>query len=69
MFEITEEQQKIFENWKTIHNKKCVFSDPMKQGAIGGRFTYIFTPTGLGVITKVKCACGDEIDLTNSENW
>lgn len=39
------------------------------QGAIGGRITYEFTPTGLGLITVVRCACGDKINLTNFENW
>jgi hypothetical protein len=39
-------------------------------GASGGRFTYSFTPTSLRVVIKVKCnLCGDEIDLTEYEDW
>lgn len=38
-------------------------------GAIGGRYTYSFTPTGLGVIVSIKCWCGAELDLTDNEDW
>lgn len=38
-------------------------------GAIGGALTYSFTPTTLGVVIKVKCACGKEIDVTDYEGW
>jgi len=60
---------KELQDWKEEHNKTCPFADPMKQGAIGGRFTYCFTPTGLGCIKTIKCACGEEFDLTHSEDW
>ncbi len=36
-----------------------------KGGAIGGSLTYCFTPTTLGVVAEVKCACGKKIDLTD----
>ncbi len=38
-------------------------------GTIGGRFTYCFTPTGLGMIKEIQCACGKIITLSSSENW
>jgi hypothetical protein len=39
-------------------------------GAIGGRFTYSFTPTSLGVVVKVRDAItGLEEDLTNYDHW
>lgn len=39
-------------------------------GAIGGRFTYMVTPTGLGVIIKIRDNCTkEEIDLTSYEEW
>ena len=41
----------------------------MNQGAIGGRLSYRFTPTGLGEIVVVTCACGEEVDLSFSEDW
>jgi hypothetical protein len=39
------------------------------EGAIGDRLTYQFTPTGLGIIKVVKCACGAKLNLTNYEDW
>jgi hypothetical protein len=69
MFELSDDEQKKFEKWDKKHKKKCEFGDPMKQGAIGGRLTFYFTPTSLGTITKVKCACGEEIVLTNTKDW
>lgn len=38
-------------------------------GPIGGNLTFSFTPTGLGVIAKVRCSCGAELDLTDYESW
>lgn len=29
-------------------------------GAIGGRFSYVFVPTSLGVIGTIRCGCGEE---------
>lgn len=28
--------------------------------AIGGRFSYVFVPTSLGVIGTIRCGCGEE---------
>lgn len=52
-----------------VHDETCKFKDPKKRGVIGGRPTYCFTSTSLGMITTVKCACGEEIPLTNFEDW
>lgn len=38
-------------------------------GAIGGKLTYSFTPNSLGMVTKVTCACGDEVDVTDYDEW
>lgn len=39
-------------------------------GAIGGRYTYEFTPTGLGVVCKVRdSVSGAVIDLTEYDEW
>lgn len=38
-------------------------------GAIGGRFSYKFTPTGLGTIIHCECACGDHLDVTDYDGW
>lgn len=37
---------------------------------IGGKFTYIFTPTGIGTAIVVRCnACGEEEDITDINSW
>ena len=39
-------------------------------GAIGGNLTYAFTPTSLGVVTKVTDSLtGETIDLSDYEDW
>lgn len=67
---ITDEEK--FEDWYKDH--RCQFVDdgttPVNPaGAIGGSLSYIFTPTGLGMCTSVRCVCGDELDLTDVERW
>ncbi len=69
MFELDEDEKNTMYNWLKKHNKTCKYSNPHVQGAIGGRSSYIFTPTSLGITTKVKCACNEEICLTDYTNW
>lgn len=38
-------------------------------GAIGGGLTYEFSPTGLGMVIKVKYFNGAELDLTDYDAW
>lgn len=66
-FTLDKKQFNEVQNWMKEH--KCKFKSQWDLGAIGGRFTYQFTPTSLGAICKVKCACGKEIDVTHSEDW
>ena len=61
-FLLDADQEKKLAKWKKKH-KKC------KSSTEGVKFIYEFVPTGLGTIAKVKCLCGKEIDLTDSENW
>jgi hypothetical protein len=41
------------------------------QGAMGGRFTYHFTPTSVGMVIKVTDALEqkDTIDISDYEGW
>ena len=63
-FCVTNEQQQRIEEWKRSHvnqlnakkNRECC----EKAGAIGGRFTYCFTPTSIGTVGTVRCSCGAE---------
>jgi len=38
-------------------------------GAIGGSMTWSFTPTGIGVVVRVKHASGAELDLSDYGEW
>jgi hypothetical protein len=68
-FALTDEQAEKATDWKTEHDKTCKNADPLKQGAIGGRFTYCFTGTSVGVVAKLRCSCGAEIDLSDYDAW
>jgi len=65
MFTLDKNKLEQIDAWNKNHN--CNMKENI--GTIGGRLTYSFTPTGLGEIVTVKCACGEELDLTNSEDW
>ena len=64
VFKLTEEQEKKLTKWKKKLNKK------EETGAIGGAFTYAFTPTSLGIIVEVIHApSGEKINLTDYDSW
>lgn len=71
MFQITEDQQKLADDFMKTHS--CSLEDDelggKKIGAIGGQYTWSFTPTGLGVIVNIACICGEEEDLTDVGSW
>ena len=62
---LDETQTKMLNEWNEKHF--CEFKD--YSSAIGGRLTYCYTPTSLGMIIVIRCECGDKIDVTNYENW
>lgn len=61
-FELTEEQIKKYEEWRS--SKKGSY-----RGPIGGGYTFCFTPISIGVIVVVKCDDGTHLDLTEYENF
>lgn len=63
MFTLDAEQLKKLQTW--------IDQLPTCPGtAIGGQFTYSFTPTSLGDVVKVKCGfTGQEIDLSDYDSW
>ena len=63
MFKLTEDQQEETKEW--MHGHDCPID---YEGAIGGKITYNFTPTGLGVIERVSCSCGSVLDLLNNSH-
>ena len=65
-FFISEEQDKKIKDWIEKHTKEK-HAGSSYAGAIGGRYEYIFIPTGLGVIGTIKCTCGDEFEFQTIE--
>ena len=63
----------MFKADQFIKNHECTIEKDefghKKFGAIGGGVTYHFSPTGLGVIQSVSCACGKELNLTDFDCW
>ena len=66
MFCLTEDQENRVKEWMKDHRNECTLDD---AGAIGGRYTYEFTPTGLGMCEVVKCVCGSELNVTDYDGW
>jgi len=64
MFSLDKKELKKFHKWDIEHKKTC---EMLNSSAIGGRITYCFTPTGLGTIIKVTCACGESHDCTEGD--
>lgn len=56
-FSVSEVERLEINKWIEQHIKDSHEGDDY-VGAIGGRFSYEFTPTSLGVIGEVKCTCG-----------
>lgn len=65
-FELTDEELKKYQDWLKEHNKTCPIH---YEGAIGGKITFSFTQTGIGCFTKVSCACGEELLLSNIDEF
>lgn len=62
MFDLTKEQLDVVGKFLEENRKP--------SGAIGGQFSYIFTPTSLGIVCKIKDNIGgEEIDLTDYFTW
>ena len=49
------------------HNKECELNNITTT--IGGKISYIFTLTGLGVACGVRCACGWHKECTDVSKW
>jgi len=65
-FRLEGKEERDADLWKEKHLETCT----QKQvGAAGGRFTYAFTPTGIGVCIVVKCCCGEEKNVTDYSGW
>lgn len=64
---LSDEQNITLNKWKMSQEKQYGVDN---IGAIGGAYTYSFTPTALGTIIKVSNAVTkQEIDLTDYESF
>jgi len=65
-FTLEPAQVKKFKKWNNKHKKTCKYAlDQTSMGAVGGRLTFSFIPTGIGCISEIKCACGEVLDVTD----
>lgn len=62
-FNLNEDQSKKADKW--IRKHKC----DIESTAIGGKISYLFTSTGLGMCAEVRCICGKKKDLTEIDKW
>jgi len=79
MFTINDVESGRIKAWKERHDLECPLSpqnnkDKLKSptGAIGGRISYSFTPTGLGNVVEVDCVCkkGEyHFNATDFDGW
>ena len=54
------------ERLEEFYDKHC---DCPFTSALGGKYTFIITPTGFGPCTSIKCnSCGEEEDITDEES-
>lgn len=67
LFGACAEQLDAFNKWKALHDATHIPEGRKTRpiGAIGGAYTWEFTPTSLGTVTVVRCACGEGIDVTD----
>lgn len=64
-FDISEDEQQRINDWCKKHDEEKHGADYKNNkfrysGAIGGAYTYCFTPTSIGIIGAIKCSCGDK---------
>lgn len=55
-FPISEKERERIKKWIANHEEEHRGG----HGACGGKYNYIFTPTGIGTFGCVKCSCGKE---------
>jgi predicted Zn-dependent peptidase len=71
-FELDDAQTKKLYEWLKEQESKAesIQGREPYYGATGGQLTYMFTPTNLGVVVKVKHEYTKAvIDLSEYENW
>lgn len=57
-FVIDDDEQEKIDEFKAKHNHGSA-------GAIGGQYSYTFTPTSIGTVGTITCSCGESFDFSN----
>ncbi len=58
-FPISKEEKEKINAWIDKHEKEK-HNGSFYRGAIGGSYTYHFTPTSIGVFGSIQCSCGEK---------
>lgn len=64
LFAVNDKQGRKLQKF-SVHKCKYWYN----PGTIGGRITYSFTPTSLGVVVTASCLCGKKLNVTDYESW
>jgi len=76
VFNLNTQQYAKLNKWKQVQTEKAMKlqevsgSSELNAGAIGGVYTYSFTPTSLGTVVKITNGLtNDVLDLSDYEDW
>lgn len=67
-FVILPEQVEAIEEWKKQHTKEK-HGGSEYAGAIGGRYSYKFTPTSIGTFGTIICDCGEKFEFEDGSDF
>ena len=68
VFTVSADRVEKIRKWKKQHEKEK-HNGNSYAGAIGGRYTYEFTPTSIGEFGRIRCSCGDHFDFDDGSDW
>ena len=69
-FKLTTDQEDLIAVWEVEQNKQWAAKHGrVYYGAIGGSLTYSFSPTSIGTIIKVSHVNGNELDVSDYQDW
>lgn len=67
-FVILPEEVEAIKKWQTQHTKEK-HDGSEYAGAIGGRYSYKFTPTSIGTFGTIICDCGEKFDFADGSDF
>lgn len=62
-FPIDEKEDTALKSWMEEHEK----FHKGGHGCVGGKYTYIFTPTSIGTFGTIKCSCGESFNFQKGD--